>query len=164
MTVAARQLLWSEVAVILGLVALGRPVPVAAALAIVAAVLVAVSWLRIKGRWAHEWLALWWAYRTRRRRFPATSLTQALARGPDAGALVHDDGTESATSVLELRTDGLTPDMLDLPAALIGPDVPTVQLVMHIRPVGAADWQGRAWIAVRTPHAGMVGRDRKSVV
>jgi hypothetical protein len=160
-----------QLAIGLGLGAVGRPVVAAVALASGAGACLAVSSWRVRGRWGYDWIRLWFAYRLRRRRLRADT-----AATPDAGGLalallrfaarvedideVEVDSADTAivrhaaglTAVLELSADGVVPRMLDLPTTLLPEQVDgepgyAIQLVMHIRPVPAG-WASRAWLAI----------------
>jgi hypothetical protein len=164
-----------QLAIGLGLGAVGRPVVAAVALASGAGACLAVSSWRLRGRWGYDWVRLWFAYRLRRRRLradtsatpdadgPASALLRFAARVEDIGE-VEVDSADAAivrhsaglTAVLELSADGVVPQMLDLPAALLPDQVAgepeyAVQLVMHIRPVPAG-WASRAWLAIEAFH------------
>lgn len=140
-----------QVAVILGLAAIGQPLLIGAVV-----VLLAVSSWRFRGRWGCEWLRLWLSYRLRRRRVREPELLRRAAgvRGVtevpvDGCAAAVIERLEGSAVVLELSGDGVVPEMLTLPEALLPeqPDV-AVQLVMHVRPAARA-WRGWAWLAVQ---------------
>ena len=164
---AAGQLVCWQVAAAGVLATIGRPMPVTVAAGVAAAVLVVVSTGRVRGRWLFEWVRLWLRYRSRDRR-----LTAHAASAPEAALLALVAGVEPVPdrtvdgrrfavvehpggvgAVVGLGTEGLTPDMLDLPALVLAsadPDGPhqTVQVVLHIRPVPTG-WYGRAWLTVQ---------------
>ena len=63
----AGQLVTGQVAVALVLAALGRGAPVTVAAVLAATLLVAIAWVRVRGRWLFEWLGTGAAHLTRRR-------------------------------------------------------------------------------------------------
>lgn len=155
--VRAGQIVAAQVAVALPVAALGRGV-VATALALFAAgLLLAIAWVRRRGRWLFEWLGIALAYATRRRLLapaagPAALLdlvlpgaavrSVELAGGP---AAVVDDAT-GLTALIELGDPGDLlgdgPRALPGPAALLPPAATEqppvrVQLLLHAAPAPA---------------------------
>ncbi|WNM41570.1 type VII secretion protein EccE [Micromonospora halotolerans] len=88
-TVRAGQVVTAQVAVAAVVAAVGRGVLVTAAALLLAAVLLPAAWLRLRGRWLFEWLAVGAAHLTRRRALPATAGPAALLELARPGAVVH---------------------------------------------------------------------------
>ncbi|KAB1914728.1 type VII secretion protein EccE [Micromonospora sp. AMSO31t] len=144
--VRAGQVVTAQVAVAALVAAVGRGVLVTAAALLLAAVLLPAAWVRLRGRWLFEWLAVGAAHLTRRRALPATSGPAALLELARPGAAVHAaelaggpaavlEDTAGMTALLEigdpddLLGDGpreLPPPLGLLPPA--GPESPPVRI------------------------------------
>ncbi|WP_374628630.1 type VII secretion protein EccE [Micromonospora sp. A3M-1-15] len=85
----AGQVVAAQVAVAAVVAAVGRGVPVTAAALLLAAVLLPATWVRFRGRWLFEWLAVGAAHLTRRRGLPAASGPAALLELAHPGAAVR---------------------------------------------------------------------------
>ncbi|HEX8345226.1 MAG TPA: type VII secretion protein EccE [Actinoplanes sp.] len=149
------QLVATQVAAVMVLAATGRgPVPLAAG-ALLATALLAATWLRLRGRWAFEWLTTVARYAARRRTVPIDAGPAALLQMVAPGSRVqHADlaGDPAAvivdglgmTAVLELGdpTGLLVEAMptLPSPAALLppaGPEFPPVRVQLLLSGVPA---------------------------
>ncbi|MFI6821446.1 type VII secretion protein EccE [Micromonospora sp. NPDC050187] len=144
--VRAGQVVAAQVALALVGAALGRGVPATAGATLVAVLLLAVAWLRIRRRWLFEWLGTATGHLTRRRVLPPAAAPAALLAlvAPDAsvhGAELAGDPAavigdpEGLTALLELTDPGgLLGDgerNLPTPAALLppaGPDTPPLRI------------------------------------
>ncbi|MFF0371305.1 MULTISPECIES: type VII secretion protein EccE [unclassified Micromonospora] len=144
--VRAGQLVTGQVAVALVLAALGRGVPVTVAALLAAVLLVATAWVRVRGRWLFEWLAIAAGHLTRRRALagpagpaellgliaPGTVVRSTEFSGGPAAVL---EDTGGMVALLELGDSG---DLLGdasravpTPSALlppVGPDVPPLRI------------------------------------
>lgn len=144
--VRAGQVVAAQVAVAVLVAAVGRGVPVTAAALLLAAVLLPATWVRFRGRWLFEWLAVGAAYLTRRRALPAASGPAALlelahpgaavraAELPGGPAAVLEDAA-GMTALLELGDPddllGEGPRELPSPLGLLppaGPESPPVRI------------------------------------
>ncbi|WP_425255628.1 type VII secretion protein EccE [Micromonospora chaiyaphumensis] len=144
--VRAGQVVTAQVAVAALVAAVGRGVLVTAAALLLAAVLLPAAWIRLRGRWLFEWLAVGAAYLTRRRTLPATSGPAALLELARPGAAVHAaelaggpaavlEDAAGMTALLELGDPddllGDGPRELPPPLALLppaGPEGPPVRI------------------------------------
>ncbi|NES26253.1 type VII secretion protein EccE [Micromonospora terminaliae] len=168
-SVRAGQVVTAQVAVAALVAAVGRDVPVTAAALLLAAVLVPAAWVRLRGRWLFEWLAVGVAHLTRRRALPASSGPAALVELARPGAAVRAaDLAGSPAAVLEdaagmtalleigdpedLLGDGrreLPPPLALLPPA--GPEGPPVRIQLLFSaspapvPVAAAGAAGTSY-------------------
>ncbi|MPZ29150.1 MAG: hypothetical protein GEV12_22835 [Micromonosporaceae bacterium] len=158
-------------ALVLALVAIGRPAGAGLVLGIAAAAVVTVTGWRPRGRWAHEWGLLWLRQLIREQRVAAVPTRSdepelALLAAADGTATVDevaDDANQLAvvshrhgcTAVLALDPAGAPADLSLLPVVLApppGPDAPavTVQLLAHTAaaggPGGGPVW---SWLAVQ---------------
>ncbi|MET9302688.1 type VII secretion protein EccE [Micromonospora aurantiaca] len=152
----AGQIVATQVAVAALVAAAGRGVVPTAVSLLAAALLLPAAWVRVRGRWLHEWLVTAAAYLTRRRALPATAepaaLLELLRPGTVVGAteasggaaVVHD--AAGLTALLELGDpDDLLGDHapeLPTPFDLLppaGPDAPAIrlQLVFSASPAPA---------------------------
>lgn len=158
-------------ALVLALVALGRPAGTGLVLGVAAATLVTVTGWRPRARWAHEWGMLWLRQLIREQRAPAVRPGSAdpelaLLAAADRTATVDDlpvDGRDLAVlwhrygcaAVLALEPAGDPADLPRLPVALAPPpgsDTPpvTVQLLVHTAPpAGPGAGQVSGWLAVQ---------------
>ncbi|MFI7210673.1 type VII secretion protein EccE [Micromonospora maritima] len=144
----------TQVAAAVLVAAVGRGVVVTAVALLLAALLLPAAWVRVRGRWLHQWLTVGVAHLGRRRALPPTAdpaalldlvapdtVVQAaeLAGGP--AAVLHDAG--GMTALLELgdpddllgdRSEALPSPFDLLPPA--GPESPPVrlQLVLSTSP------------------------------
>ncbi|MBM7492053.1 type VII secretion protein EccE [Micromonospora luteifusca] len=182
--VRAGQLVTAQVAAALVLTALGRPAPVIAATALVAALLVVVAGVRLRGRWLFEWLGTAVGHLTRRRALagpagaadlldlvaPGTVVRSTeLAGGP---AAVLED-TAGMVALLELGDPGdLLGDVsraIPAPSTLLppaGPDVPPlrVQLLLAGAPAPVPAAVGTVGTSYRQLTDGrLTGRERAVV-
>jgi type VII secretion protein EccE len=146
MTVGVLRLCGWQVALIAIVVGIGRPWPVAALLWAGALVLVALTAVRMRGRWLGEWLSLALRYSARDRH---ADLGSAGPPGPALLALIDPDATGSTVGVgdepihLISRASGITAILrpvagdptavLGAPQTLLPPADPTiaVQVVHH---------------------------------
>ncbi|RIV34341.1 type VII secretion protein EccE [Micromonospora radicis] len=139
------------------LAATGRSAALGGAVTVAVLLVLSPTMLRYRGRWLHQWLALWWGFRSRRRQLAGT--------GPDAAwhLLTHLDGSveldqveiDDQPAVLLTHRGGLTavlevdptegallvgaPQGLPSPVALLpaaDPAVPpvTVQMLIQVTP------------------------------
>jgi hypothetical protein len=153
-----------QAALLLALVAIGRPTGHVVGFGIGAAALVAVTGTRPRGRWMHEWAGLWVRYLLRTQslsapRQPAAELALLdLAARVEAvrdveieeqevAVILHAHG---ATAVLELETGQHPGSLAGLPltvAPRCEQDAPvvSVQLLLHTVQMGSL----RAWLAVQ---------------
>ncbi|GHH44154.1 hypothetical protein [Lentzea cavernae] len=162
--VTALQAVCWQVAVVTTAVSIGRPWPVTAAACTGAAVLLAVTTIRIRGRWLHQVLApgLPYLLRPRRHNLPDDDKASALLGLllPDATTLTVHTGQSEAlaishtaglTTLVRPRTTGARTAAPPSPASLLPPtdgaaDHFGVQLVFHS---GARfDQQPRYWLTV----------------
>ncbi|MEU4565762.1 type VII secretion protein EccE [Micromonospora sp. NPDC023956] len=140
------QVVAAQVALALIGAAVGRGVPATAGAVLVAVLVLAVAWLRIRRRWLFEWLGTAAGHLTRRRVLPPAAAPAALLAlvAPDASvhaaelagdpaAVVADP--DGLTALLELTDPGgLLGDgerNLPTPAALlppVGPDTPPLRI------------------------------------
>jgi type VII secretion protein EccE len=153
-----------QAALLLALVAIGRPAGTVIVLGVVAAATVAVTGWRPGGRWAHEWLLLWLRYQLRSGREPEPGqppplAVLAVAAGVETVDEVETEGDEVAliahrhglTAVLELDAGDPATDLVRLPLLLAPPAEPeapavSVQLLVH---TGAAGQPASEWLAVQ---------------
>ncbi|MFG3709419.1 type VII secretion protein EccE [Micromonospora sp. NPDC049460] len=144
--VRAGQVVAAQVAVAALVAAAGRGVLAALAAVALAATLLPLAWVRLRGRWLFEWLATGLGYATRRRALPPAAGPAALLDLVDPGAVVRpvelagtpaavlDDAAGMVALVevgdpADLLGDG--PRALPLPASLLSaaaPDGPPVRL------------------------------------
>lgn len=142
----AGQVVATQVAAAVLVAAAGRGVVATAAALLTAALMLPAAWIRVRGRWLHEWLVTAIAYLTRRRALPATAdpaaLLELVRPGSVAGttelaggpaAVLHD--ATGLTALLELGDpDDLLGDharRLPVPFDLLppsSPDAPAVRL------------------------------------
>ncbi|MEU5911207.1 type VII secretion protein EccE [Micromonospora sp. NPDC047527] len=177
----AGQLVAGQVAVALVLAALGRGMPVTLAALLAAVLLVAVAWVRVRGRWLFEWLGTAGGHLTRRRALAGqagpTELLDLVAPGAvirstelsDGPAAVLED-TGGMVVVLELGDPGdLLGDAsraIPAPAALLpppGPDVPPlrIQLLLSGAPAPVPAAGGTVGTSYRQLTDGrLAGRER----
>ncbi|MEU0156692.1 type VII secretion protein EccE [Micromonospora fulviviridis] len=136
----------AQVAVAVLVAAVGRGVPVTAAALLLAAVLLPATWVRFRGRWLFEWLAVGAAYLARRRGLPAAPGAAALLELAHPGAAVRAAELaggpaavlEDATGMTALLEIGDPDDLLgegprELPSPLgllppAGPESPPVRI------------------------------------
>ncbi|WP_435829719.1 type VII secretion protein EccE [Micromonospora costi] len=182
--VGAGQIVAAQLAVVLPLAALGRgAVPLAGAL-VAAVLLLALAWVRFRGRWLFEWSGTHLAYLSRRRALPAeagdaalldlvapgaTVLPSELAGVP---AAVLDDAT-GVTALLELGDPGEllggAPRALPTPAALLsaatsdGPPV-RVQVVLSASPAPAPEVGGAVGTSYRQLTDGRLAARERAVL
>ncbi|MEU5903906.1 type VII secretion protein EccE [Micromonospora sp. NPDC047467] len=177
----AGQLVAGQVAVALVLAALGRGMPVTLAALLAAVLLVAVAWVRVRGRWLFEWLGTAGGHLTRRRALAgqagAAELLDLVAPGAvirstelsDGPAAVLED-TGGMVVVLELGDPGdLLGDAsraIPAPAALLPPpgsDVPPlrIQLLLSGAPAPVPAAGGTVGTSYRQLTDGrLAGRER----
>ncbi|MGY0007339.1 type VII secretion protein EccE [Micromonospora sp. I033] len=161
----AGQVVAAQVAAAALLAAAGRGVLVTAAALLLAAVLLPAAWVRIRGRWLFEWLAVGAAHLTRRRALPATAGPAALLELACPGAAVRAaelaggpaavlEDAAGLTALLEigdpddLLGDGpreLPPPIGLLPPA--GPESPPlrIQLLLSASPAAGAGTAGTSY-------------------
>ncbi|WP_346121842.1 type VII secretion protein EccE [Micromonospora coerulea] len=153
----AGQVVATQLAVAALVAAVGRSVVVTAAALLLAALLLPAAWVRFRGRWLFEWLAVGLAYLTRRRALAPAAGPAALMElvAPGAGvraaelaggpAAVIDDA-DGLTALLEIGDPGdllgdgqrmLPPPLSLLPAP--GPESPPIriQLLLAAAPAPA---------------------------
>ncbi|WP_435817529.1 type VII secretion protein EccE [Micromonospora sediminicola] len=152
--VRAGQVVTTQVAAAVLVAAVGRGVVVTAVALLLATLLLPAAWVRVRGRWLHEWLGVGAAHLSRRRALPPAAdpaalldlvapgtVVQAaeLAGGP--AAVLHD--AAGLTALLELGDPddllGDRPEALPSPFDLLppaGPESPPVrlQLVLSASP------------------------------
>ncbi|SCL57871.1 type VII secretion protein EccE [Micromonospora citrea] len=144
--VGAGQVVAAQVAVAAVVASAGRGVLATLAAVAVAALLLPVAWVRLRGRWLFEWLATGLGYATRRRALPPAADPAALLGLVDPGAVVRPaelagtpaavlDDAAGVVALLEVGdpTDllGDGPRALPVPASLLSaaaPDGPPVRL------------------------------------
>ncbi|MET8906374.1 type VII secretion protein EccE [Micromonospora sp. NPDC004551] len=144
--VRAGQVVAAQVAVAALVAGVGRGVLVTAAALLLAAVLVPAAWVRVRGRWLFEWLAVGTAHLTRRRALPAASGPAALLELTRPGAAVHEaelaggpaavlEDAAGLTALLEIGDPddllGDGPQELPSPLGLLppaGPESPPVRI------------------------------------
>ncbi|MEU8287135.1 type VII secretion protein EccE [Micromonospora sp. NPDC048905] len=155
------QLLAWQVGAAAVLTATPHGVPLTAAVAVVAVLLLAPTVIRFRGRWLHEWLPIWWGFRGRRRQLtgtdaePALRLLTHLERGVELEIVEIDDqpavllthgGGLSAIFEVDPTEGALlmsAPQALPSPAALLpavdekAPPV-VVQLLIQVTPAPRA--------------------------
>ena len=158
-----------QAAVLLALVAIGRPAGTVLGLGLLAAAAVAVTGWRPGGRWVHEWLLLWLRYQLRAGREPAPGqppplLLLDLAAGVEGVEDMEIEGEAVAliahrhgyAAVLELAGAGdPAADLHRLPLLLAEPAEPgapavSVQLLVYAPGAGRA---ARTWLAVQARRA-----------
>ncbi|MEU1685235.1 type VII secretion protein EccE [Micromonospora sp. NPDC005707] len=145
-SVRAGQVVTAQVAVAALVAAVGRGVLVTAAALLLAAMLLPAAWVRLRGRWLFEWLAVGVAYLTRRRALPAACGPAALLELARPGTAVHAAELaggpaavlEDAAGMTALLEIGDPDDLLgdgprELPPPLgllppVGPESPPVQI------------------------------------
>ncbi|MEU1588767.1 type VII secretion protein EccE [Micromonospora sp. NPDC005710] len=180
----AGQLVATQVAATLVLVALGRPAPVVAAAGLVAVLLVAAAWVPVRGRWLFEWLGTAIAHLTRRRALIGPSGAAELLDLVAPGTVVHSteltggpaavlEDTTGMVALLELGDPGdLLGDVaqaVPAPAALLpsaGPDHPplVVQLLLAGTPAPVPSAGGTVGTSYRQLTDGrLAGRERAVV-
>ena len=141
----AGQIVATQIAVAVLIAAVGRGVVPTAVALLSAALLLPAAWVRVRGRWLHEWLATAAAYLTRRRALPPAADPAALLALLRPGVVVGATEASGGAAVLH-DADGLTallelgdPDDLlgdhahELPSPLgllppAGPDAPAIRL------------------------------------
>ncbi len=134
--VRAGQLIGTQVAaVVLLLGAVNGTIALAAA-TVVAALILALTWLRLRGRWAFEWLGVATRFGSRRRTADAGALLQFVAPGSlvrqvdlagDPAAVIVDGA--GLTAVLELGD----------PAGLLAEETPTLPSPAALLPSAGAE-------------------------
>lgn len=178
----AGQVVATQLAVAVLAAAVGRGVAVTAAALLLAAVLLPAAWVRLRGRWLFEWLAVGLAFLTRRHALPPTAGPTALLDLVAPGAEVRSaelagnpaavvDDADGLTALLEIGDPGdllgdgrraLPPPLSLLPAT--GAESPPVriQLVLSASPAPApAIGTGTAGTSYRQLTDGrLAGRDR----
>ncbi|WP_435873073.1 type VII secretion protein EccE [Micromonospora arborensis] len=180
----AGQLVTVQVAAALVLTALGRPAPVIVATAFVAALLVVVAGVRLRGRWLFEWLGIGVGHLTRRRVLTgptgATDLLDLVAPGTvvrstelagGPAAVLEDTGGMVALLELGDPSDllGDVSRAIPAPSALLppaGPDVPPlrVQLLLAGAPAPVPAAVGTVGTSYRQLTDGrLAGRERAVV-
>lgn len=141
----AGQIVATQVAAAVLIATAGRGVVPTGVALLSAALLLPAAWVRVRGRWLHEWLVIATAYLTRRRALPAAAdpaaLLELLRPGAVVGAteaaggaaVLHD--AAGLTALLELGDpDDLLGDHaheLPTPFDLLpptGPDTPAIRL------------------------------------
>lgn len=179
--VRAGQLVTAQVAAALVLTALGRAAPVTTAAVLVAVLLVAAAWVRVRGRWLFEWLGTAVGHLTRRRALagpagaaelldlvaPGTVIRSTELTGGPAAVL---EDTTGLVALLELGDPGdLLGDAsqaIPAPSALLppaGPDVPPlrVQLLLAGAPAPVPAAGGTVGTSYRQLTDGrLAGRER----
>ncbi|AYF30298.1 type VII secretion protein EccE [Micromonospora sp. BL1] len=141
----AGQIVATQIAAAVLIAAVGRGVVPTAVALLSAALLLPAAWVRVRGRWLHEWLATAAAYLTRRRALPPAADPAALLALLRPGAVVGATEASGGAAVLH-DAAGLTallelgdPDDLlgdhahELPSPLgllppAGPDAPAIRL------------------------------------
>ncbi|MEW2441487.1 type VII secretion protein EccE [Micromonospora marina] len=141
----AGQVVATQVAAALLIAAAGRGVVPTAVALLSAALLLPAAWVRLRGRWLHEWLVTAAAYLTRRRALPPAADPAALLELLRPGSVIGATEASGGAAVLH-EADGLTallelgdPDDLlgdhahELPTPFdllppTGPDAPAVRL------------------------------------
>ena len=125
--VRAGQLVGTQVAAVALLIgAVGGPIAIAAA-ALVAVPLLALTWLRWRGRWVFEWLGVLLRFGGRRHSAPADTAPAALLRFVAPGSRVEQ--ADLAGDPAAVIVDGLgLAAVLELgdPAGLLAEDAPTL--------------------------------------
>ncbi|MET8838261.1 type VII secretion protein EccE [Micromonospora sp. NPDC004540] len=106
--VRAGQVVTAQVAVAALVAAVGRGVAVTAAALLLAAVLLPAAWVRLRGRWLFEWLAVGAAYLTRRRTLPAASGPAALLELACPGTVVRAAELAGGPAAVLEDADGMT--------------------------------------------------------
>jgi type VII secretion protein EccE len=153
-----------QAALLLAMVAIGRPAGQVIGFGMGAAVVVAVTGARPRGRWTHEWAVLWLRYLLRTQRVAGPGQPSAelalldLAARVEAVSDLEIEEQEVAvvrhghgiTAVLELETGAQPGALVRLPfvvAPRYEPDAPvvSVQLLLHTVHTGPP----RAWLAVQ---------------
>ncbi|MDG4807341.1 type VII secretion protein EccE [Micromonospora sp. WMMD1120] len=182
--VRAGQLVTTQVAAALVLATLGRPAPVVTAAALVGALLLAVCWVPVRGRWLYEWTGTAIGHLTRRRALTgpagAAELLDLVAPGtvvrstelPGGPAAVLED-TAGLVALLEVGDPGdLLGDAaraIPAPTALLpaaGPDQPPllVQLLLAGGPAPVPGAAGTVGTSYRQLADGrLAGRERAVV-
>ncbi|MEU8314816.1 type VII secretion protein EccE [Micromonospora sp. NPDC048887] len=141
----AGQIVATQVAAAVVIAAAGRGVVPTAVALLSAALLLPAAWVRVRGRWLHEWLSTAAAYLTRRRALPPAAdpvaLLELLRPGSVIGAteasggaaVLHD--AAGLTALLELGDpdDLLGEHARELPTPFdllppAGPDAPAIRL------------------------------------
>ncbi|MFG1776695.1 type VII secretion protein EccE [Micromonospora sp. NPDC049048] len=144
--VRAGQVVATQVALAAVVAATGRGLLATLAAVAVAALLLPLAWVRLRGRWVFEWLATGLGYATRRRALPPAAGPAALLGLVDPGAVVRPaelagtpaavlDDAAGMVAVLEIGDPadllGDAPRALPVPATLLpaaAPDGPPVRL------------------------------------
>ncbi|MCX4387172.1 type VII secretion protein EccE [Micromonospora peucetia] len=144
--VRAGQVIATQVAVAAVVAAVGGGVLATLAAVGVAALLLPVAWVRLRGRWLFEWLTTGLSYATRRRALPPAAGPAALLDLVDPGAVVRPaelagtpaavlDDAAGMVALLEIGDPadllGDAPRALPVPASLLpaaAPDGPPVRL------------------------------------
>lgn len=152
-----------QAALLLGLVAIGRPAGMVVGLGLAAALVVAVTGFQPGGRWIHEWLVLWLRYQLRggapAAGQPPEQALLDLAAGVEAVDEVAVEDREVAlishrrgyTAVLELDPGDPAADLRELPvllAPLPDPEAPAITVQLLARPGGPGQ-PAREWLAVQ---------------
>ncbi|SCL17256.1 type VII secretion protein EccE [Micromonospora rhizosphaerae] len=155
--VRAGQVVAAQVAVALLAAAVGRGVAATVGALLLAALLLAGAWVRVRGRWLFEWLAVGLSHLTRRRGLPPAAAPAALLGLVDPGAAVRSaelagrpaavvDDAAGMTALLEIGdpSDLLGDGQRALPSPLAllptpGPESPPVriQLLLSASPAPA---------------------------
>jgi type VII secretion protein EccE len=155
-----------QAAVLMALAAIGRPTGVVIAVGAAAVLLVIVTGVRPRGRWLHESLLLWLRYQFRGqrvvdpRRPPAVTVLDMAAHVESVDHVEIDDDQVAVishehgyTTVLELKTENLSPYLPLTLAPRHDPDAPAVsiQLLVHATPVVPTTTVAtvRSWLAVQ---------------
>nr|WP_254909725.1 type VII secretion protein EccE [Micromonospora sp. NBS 11-29] len=144
--VRAGQVVATQVALAVLVAAVGRGVVVTAVALLSATLLLPVAWVRVRGRWLHEWLGVVAAYLSHRRALPPAADPAALLELVGPGTVVHAAELAGGPAAVLHDAAGLTallelgdPDDLlgdrsrALPAPLdllppAGPESPPVRL------------------------------------
>lgn len=177
--VRAGQIAAAQVALALPVAALGRGPGLLAGATSAAALLLALAWLPVRGRWLFEWAATGLGYLTRRRALPAQAPPAALLDLVDPGAAVRpaelagapaavlDDAT-GLVALLELGDpgdllgDGHRP--LPAPSALLPSapaDAPPIRIQLVVTALPAPAVGGAAGTSYRQLTDGRLpGRER----
>ncbi|MER6766368.1 MULTISPECIES: type VII secretion protein EccE [Amycolatopsis] len=159
----ALQIVCGQLVLVAAVLAIGRPWPVAATIGLGAAVLLALTALRCRGRWGYEWLSLsvGYALRDRERELADADETgRALLRtlspeGSGYPGQLGDDPvflfsrTDGISAVL--RPDSLPPTPIPGPEALLPPAEPGAGFVAQVLYHAGVDRRQppRIWLALQ---------------
>jgi type VII secretion protein EccE len=155
-----------QAALLLVLAAIDRPPGFMIAAGTGAAVLLIATGLRPRGRWLHESVVLWLKYQVRGqreadpRRPPTVAVLELAAHVETVDQIEIDEDPIAVmshrhgyTSVLELKSENLSPYLPFTLAPRHDPDAPavSVQLIVHATPVVPATTVStvRSWLAVQ---------------